>query len=462
MKKLLVMLLAALMVLPSFTACQKTPESPIVVGKDQQKMLEMAKDPAPSDEPVISMESVSREISREKLHIIVNAEVSEPGSQMPVIRVRGVDFTQEQVDAFWNALIGDTEMFLSSETTKTDIEEILINIKRNLEAAENDGDKDRIGHFEKALAEYQKKYALAPDAAEPVRTFGKLEQRQVAEESGSRYTCVIAYESPSDCSGKSFTVMNNYTSALSGKPDRTAARMEYNNYPDAYQFYENAAEGTVPAGVYAKDGEISITPSEAVRQAQAVIDKTAAPFIPGKIELTKNEAGKYAYLIECQRVVNGTPCAVLSGASNEEGGDGLRMQWDYERFRFVVAEEGILSFVWESPIEVRETEVDESRLMALDEILAVFEKMMAVIYAPQSKVDMVAALTFHIDQVKLELVRVSEQNATENGLLIPAWRFYGEKRVEYSGENALNSSEYGCFLTINAIDGSIIDIQKGY
>ena len=62
MKKLLVMLLAALMVLPSFTACQKTPESPIVVGKDQQKMLEMAKDPAPSDEPVISMESVSRGI----------------------------------------------------------------------------------------------------------------------------------------------------------------------------------------------------------------------------------------------------------------------------------------------------------------------------------------------------------------------------------------------------------------
>lgn len=461
MKKVIAILLIAVMALGA-AACQKTPESPIVVGKDQQKMLEMAKEPAPSDQPVISMESVSREISREKLHIIVNAEVSEPGGQMPVIRVRGVDFTQEQVDAFWNALIGDTEMFLPSETTKTDIEEILINIKRNLEAAETDGDKDRIGHFEKALAEYQKKYALAPDAVEPVRTFGKLEQRQVAEESDNLYTCVIAYESPSDCSGKSFTVKNNYTSPLSGKPDITAARMEYNNYPDAYQFYENAAGRTALSGVYTKEGEFSITPSEAVRQAQAVIDKTAAPFIPGKVELTKNEEGKYAYLIECQRVVNGTPCAVLSGASSEEGRNGLLMRWDYERFRLIVAEEGILSFVWESPIEVGETEVDQSHLMTLDEIIAVLEKMMAVIYEPQSKADMVAALTFHIDQVKLELVRVSEQNATENGLLIPAWRFYGEKRVEYSGENALNSSEYGCFLTVNAIDGSVIDIQKGY
>ena len=443
-------------------ACQKTPESPIVVGKDQQKMLEMAKEPAPSDQPVISMESVSREISREKLHIIVNAEVSEPGGQMPVIRVRGVDFTQEQVDAFWNALIGDTEMFLPSETTKADIEEILINLEQSLAAAEKDGDKDRMGYYEKTIAEYRGKYALAPDAAEPVRTFGKLEQRQVTEDNGNRCTCVLAYASPSDYSGKSFTVMNNYTSSLSGKPDITAARMEYNNYPDAYQFYENAAGRTALSGVYAKEGEFSITPSEAVRQAQAVIDKTAAPFIPGKVELTKNEEGKYAYLIECQRVVNGTPCAVLSGASSEEGRNGLLMRWDYERFRLIVAEEGILSFVWESPIEVGETEVDQSHLMTLDEIIAVFEKMMAVIYEPQSKADMVAALTFHIDQVKLELVRVSEQNATENGLLIPAWRFYGEKRVEYSGENALNSSEYGCFLTVNAIDGSVIDIQKGY
>lgn len=461
MKKIIAILLITIMAFGA-AACQKTPESPIVVGKDQQKMLEMAKESAHSGEPVIAMESISREISREKLHIIVNAEVSAPGGQMPVIRVRGADFTQEQVDSFWNALIGDTEMFLPSETTKADIEEILINLEQSLAAAEKDGDKDRMGYYYKTIAEYRGKYALAPDAAEPVRTFGKLEQRQVTEDNGNRYTCVLAYASPSDYSGKSFTVMNNYTSSLSGKPDITAARMEYNNYPDAYQFYENAAGRTALSGVYAKEGEFSITPSEAVRQAQAVIDKTAAPFIPGKVELTKNEEGKYAYLIECQRVVNGTPCAVLSGASSEEGRNGLLMRWDYERFRLIVAEEGILSFVWESPIEVGETEVDQSHLMTLDEIIAVFEKMMAVIYEPQSKADMVAALTFHIDQVKLELVRVSEQNATENGLLIPAWRFYGEKRVEYSGENALNSSEYGCFLTVNAIDGSVIDIQKGY
>jgi hypothetical protein len=43
MKKRVCILLAALLALGTLTGCQKTPENPLVVGKDMAKMLRMAK-----------------------------------------------------------------------------------------------------------------------------------------------------------------------------------------------------------------------------------------------------------------------------------------------------------------------------------------------------------------------------------------------------------------------------------
>lgn len=73
--------------------------------------------------------------------------------------------------------------------------------------------------------------------------------------------------------------------------------------------------------------------------------------------------------------------------------------------------------------------------------------------------------TLNIDRIQLELQRVTEENAIEYGLVIPVWNFYGEYVSEYEWATFSSNPPYdlpGALLTINAVDGSVIDPQKGY
>ena len=52
------------------------------------------------------------------------------------------------------------------------------------------------------------------------------------------------------------------------------------------------------------------------------------------------------------------------------------------------------------------------------------------------------------------------------GLLVPVWDFFGTRKTEteYDGESYSDTTDYPTwsYLTINAVDGSIIDRSLGY
>ena len=60
------------------------------------------------------------------------------------------------------------------------------------------------------------------------------------------------------------------------------------------------------------------------------------------------------------------------------------------------------------------------------------------------------------------MLRIIEPNAADSGLLVPAWDFYGTRTIKYidGAENATSSNMI--LLSVNAIDGTIIDLSKGY
>lgn len=61
----------------------------------------------------------------------------------------------------------------------------------------------------------------------------------------------------------------------------------------------------------------------------------------------------------------------------------------------------------------------------------------------------------------MENVRVIEQNADERqGLLVPVWNFYGTRSCQYGDEEDTTSKMI--LLSVNAVDGTIIDISRGY
>lgn len=61
-------------------------------------------------------------------------------------------------------------------------------------------------------------------------------------------------------------------------------------------------------------------------------------------------------------------------------------------------------------------------------------------------------------------MRVKEQNAEGSGLIIPVWDFFGSyyRSDDPEGTTPQGSDGYESLLTINAIDGSIIDRSSGY
>ena len=66
-------------------------------------------------------------------------------------------------------------------------------------------------------------------------------------------------------------------------------------------------------------------------------------------------------------------------------------------------------------------------------------------------------VTINIDSVKLRYTRISEKDSFDTGLLVPVWDFIGTKTDQYGNE------VHGAILmSINAIDGSVIDRNLGY
>lgn len=63
-----------------------------------------------------------------------------------------------------------------------------------------------------------------------------------------------------------------------------------------------------------------------------------------------------------------------------------------------------------------------------------------------------------VREAKLGLMRIKERNSKDTGLIIPVWDFMGT----YTAEGILFDDDYISLLTINAIDGSIVDRGLGY
>lgn len=143
-------------------------------------------------------------------------------------------------------------------------------------------------------------------------------------------------------------------------------------------------------------------------------------------------------------------------------------------------------------------------MLPFDQILKSYGSMMKVKYEPIVKEVMHGKITFEMTarEAQLVLLRIREQGGMpEDGLLIPVWIFYGntvatdetgdqryfsgnidslksistgntvvEGQSGYSPFDAFydmpatpeDNTKLGIFLAINAIDGSIIDLDKGY
>ena len=130
-----------------------------------------------------------------------------------------------------------------------------------------------------------------------------------------------------------------------------------------------------------------------------------------------------------------------------ENYDGI--PWAYERIDLFFDEQGFYDFIWYSPYQLAKQSEEYVFLMPFSDIQDIFARMIMEKYRENMQTASNMQIDIEVQEVRLGYMRVREDENERKGTMIPVWDFFGSNR---------NTS----LMTINAMDGTIIDRELGY
>lgn len=514
MKTKIIALITAAATLFCLTACQPTPDRDIVVKKDSERMIEKAQSEEEGNKTLSAIDAPEHythesEGAGGKLRIKVDADVVVPDVEsMPIVRASMDLLTQEQVTGMFNYFFPDEKPTTGKQQveTKKVIEQELLNLKRML--SEEDYSQFSKDDLEAQISILEDMYIDAPESApdsvvlDGIMRPGETEQdpnwlglsgeTEDYRFSATTRTVLAGDDIHNENIGVSYNVKNG---------DRS--------YRDMAGHTWKLGAADMPADVPQR---LTLPYEEAEKLCQDLLAAAGIEqdFVIGAVKVIDNysdtKEGRpidYTYQFHYTRQANGVPLffnpvQYTFTSLNEE----FNFRWHYEELVIQVDNDGIANMHWTTPIRIGETVTENAALKPFEEVMTTFEGMMNTIYGGVIK-------THFNDQVELDvtvtdmelcLLRVREKNADAmDGLLVPAWVFYGSNKgtnedgdelyfpdsqsiidwvsefiteyVPIEGERELSlwddlgreqKRDSDVLLVVNAVDGSIIDITKGY
>lgn len=186
MKRIIYLLLTALIFIGMLSACQKTPESPIVVGKNADNLIEQATGDdgsavLPLREQLSAPDMMDVTVEEDHFTILAHAAVRLPETDtIPMITVKAGYFSQELINRLWDLLIGDKPMykpFTEADRTKAELEQAILTLQGDMERIkQNEYYEENKALREAELAHLQELYSTAPDTYEPVAVTSEIGQ----------------------------------------------------------------------------------------------------------------------------------------------------------------------------------------------------------------------------------------------------------------------------------------------
>ncbi len=224
------------------------------------------------------------------------------------------------------------------------------------------------------------------------------------------------------------------------------------------------------------ENKINISFENALKMARAVIDNIGISdmdlyqkgYVTGYQGENKNLY--YAYRFIFTRKINQVPVTYVKDTDllNTVSNTPLYNEpWPDEELIISVDDTGIVDFQWKYPVQIKNILNNNADIMSFDVIRQIFKDQLIRQNVWEDHSILSEAIT--INRIELGLVKVSKKDS-DGYMFIPAWDFFGARTIKYAAETA-NADEnneitfdyYGTsFLTINAIDGSIINRNLGY
>ena len=468
MKKLLFVLLTVLMALPSFTACQKTPESPIVVGKSNEALIDKAIGYEGGESLIGRIDAPSTYASNfvsadNTISVAMDATVTVPEAKSAaIIRVSSGVITQEQADVLIQTLV-HTDLYDPYATpSKNVVMQRILLCEQQLAAGPSDDDLsmtyyDNSGNplsweewMRQTVNGLYKEYHAASDDAEAAAISGRFE----TDDGG---LALIYGEGISAESGYEGLQIQNGQGLGNSR-----ALYTHNTAPDGFSMHYELP-GNVsrlyPAVDITSIPDIKITEAEARQICDELTSKLDIPGMTHYSTCKKYGGGTYqspprcCWALQYTRSIDGLPVTYTAVRGDTMTDAGVYNEpWAYETLTYFVNDDGIVGLWWEAPYEAIDIVSNDSALLSFADMMGIFEKMFTVANAGLNK-------TVTIQNIRFGYARIAEQNKVDSALLVPAWDFFGT--VEDANGTVIDDPEKSLF-TINAIDGSIIDRSLGY
>jgi hypothetical protein len=476
----------------TLAACQVTPEKPIVVQKDTERMVKQAQDDTKGTK--VSKLKVpegnytyTTTAAEGKLTIKVDAPVTIPKSEkIPTARVAEAGFTQAQVTAFFNYLFPDEKPVTGANEprvmTKDEIKQLILKYKKYI--AEGTADEKTMytkDELQEEIKNLEKQYASAPEKAPKLNTKVSDGTMTAEKAGGDKYAGEKLLKLEAQTEDRSITVhvpvdengnWENYFIFAREEPNRNSGQFsEMNAVKIDEANWKSAAKGKLNItydkakalceGFFAAGNITDVALDNAF-----IMDDERTDHGDGR----SNPPQNYICQLNYVRTVGDCPAACMSYLG---GGDEHAIPWMYERIMFWVNDSGLLYIDWASHTETGETVNKDTGVIDFEQARQIFETMIVKTYGASKEWPKVLAdVGIDIDRIELSLVRVREQNAPgRNGIYTPAWVFYGNIKKEYEKQARVQygwdtGNEYPFtkypVLIVNAVDGSIIDTSKGY
>ncbi len=458
----------AVLLLASVCGCQPTPDKPAVVGKNNQDMQQQAAE-APYEAPQHWKEDTP--ITLNDLTVTIDADVSMPSAEKyPVIRVKDKVFTQEEADKIIAVLSEGKQLYSGTIITRADVEHALIEYKKELQHVK-DADVSEFGSEEVRQSKIAVYELMIKDAEKQLNSLPKtaVEEPPVTTFQDTDIGKIIRLRADLGKADKAYITLFN------GGQWSSSAIITFNNGTlyTAYntEKHELLNEAGVPKGV-------KTTKEQAAAQAQSMLEKVGisgmqlALIRPAyrMVDANKVSEDLQGWEVFFTRKVEGIPVMLFRNMQGNElstnycSSNKYTSSFYYEQVSFNIDDTGITSMQWSGAMDMQEKLNENAKLLAFGDIQQKIKDQLIYRYAKPIKGKSVAT-EVHASNIKLEYMRVRVKDTQNDFMLIPVWNVYGynDATEMISGKQKTNPQNFiETLLTVNAMDGSVIDPYAGY
>jgi hypothetical protein len=457
--------LVIIMILFFVCACQPTPSGTNVNEKSYDTLIKKAEQNEVNSDPTDLMQ-LSNEKYKEsfednsgKLKINIDADVYTPESESWFItRVSKDTFTNDKVRTVLGSLLHNVlyscEFEYSTRQSKQDIMESIIKEQGNNSSKyQNDSIsylQDELNNAPETLPRTE--FAYSSPLSNSTASYGYAEDDNGLYETVCVYSDVIRYVASSEMTLSPGAYVSMEEAELIEKHS------------------ELATETKLSSREIKALPELSISEAEALSLAnQKLAEMGITGLSCNKIE--KKYGGNLKYDGAIPEFVSKQAVWEIRYGTENAGKvftyttedcflseNDFSIPWSYERLVIRITDQGIIMFEWAAPHKIEDTIVQNATLLPFDEVMSIFRTM---ILAKNLWFDGDYA-EIDISKIQLGMGRITEPNSRDKGLLIPVWDFFGTMTSNGSELSLMEKAFDRSFLTINAIDGTVIDRSLGY